>query len=344
MTTFEILTNADASCGNILVTDNSIYDPDTRNDYGIALFWSIDEFATARGSDRTNDTEWTIPSVNNQTFRIITFAAPVWTATTWDTGDISFHSGVFYRANTNISPGAPDSPDVSGDWDAIETDDLLAYNQFLSAGNVFSSGRDTILDCALFNIFRTSCKNYSIVNNSGYTSDMHVYVYDYLGAYIGGYAWDGLNVPIFELTLDEIDVYVVRIYQGTLPAEYVEPTTDPFYEAPIFEFCDMEECLKKMINYILSNCDNPCEDICDEDARNKAIRYRLESNKILALYYPILAGIYTDRMVYSNFLNIGETRMEKITTVGNQIRRLKEIVDRCGVCQDDSIPTQDCNC
>jgi hypothetical protein len=257
-----------ASCGFAEIIDNSIYSavPDSRQDFGIALFVTKNGTLDYTLSDFTNSDPWYIPITNHTPYMVVAFQVNVWKLANIPYADAS----VVYHIPTGVfwfnSSGAPtnDVPGTGSDWVQI-TNDITGYTNFSNACNNYAY-IDLEQDCPDYTIKRTicpdpavCCKIWKFCDNSGNLNSKQVTLYDYNMNQISQVSTLPSMALCFDITLPSQGVYILEVYEltGIPPAI----TGDPQYLI-IYEYCQLEQCVQYLIDQILCTSD-PCFDICN---------------------------------------------------------------------------------
>lgn len=322
----------------ILVTDITDYLNFTREEYAIALFVMHEDIGTTPvlDPDMTDYTnpgitgapgEWYIPITNKQRYEIEVFLIEVWDALSpaypYAANAVVYEAGNFY---VNIHGGGcatQPSADPT-DWQLLDETKAGGYDYFNTA--IVSPydwrAKDTVtedVDYQQFVITRTDCHIYNIHNTT--TESYDLIVTNYLGEEI--FTVDDITDTDYAVTLEEDNVYIFQMDSEF----YVE-----------IDFCDLKNCIAKLIKYVLCNCDDPCAEPCSDVVRKRVERYRSTLNKMMALWYPLLSYVYYDRMKYVGIFSdpVGMERYDYITKVGEMIDKLELLTGDCGSCDDDS--------
>ena len=189
---FLITNDIDTNCGYITVDDRTTYgasSPDRRQDFGLALFWSEDNFATSDGDltspgSATNPAQWTISATNRTLYYIRCFAIPSWSAGSYLDNTVIYYTsnGNFYQ---NQSGGATvEEPTVGTDWVLLTTADYAQFRDYYTLA--YPGGKDAYLDydeaylsCPIYVIKKTSSYNHILYDESGQSDQtIDVYAYD----------------------------------------------------------------------------------------------------------------------------------------------------------------------
>jgi len=161
-----------------------------------------------------------------------------------------------------------------------------------------------------------------------------VYLYDVTGNEISDteYTAGGSTITTHSISTGQDGVYRAKVVRS-----------DGAWEWPIYDFCTLESCATGLLRKILCNCDDPCADsTCDDTG---LLSYRDEINRMIALYYPLMDMVRADAMMNAGAYKIDQTRESFMTTISDIIARLRVVVNRCGVCDDDEgIEQEGCDC
>ena len=350
MPTLSIQIGQGSQCGVIRVLDLTAWTgiaPDKRSDYGLALFVSsgpwggplVDDPTLADITSPGDDTlaaEWEIISENLKQYEVKVYMVPVYDESeTYNAtdNDLTFINGVFYQADAAGITGAFDS----SKWVALDNTSKAAFATAVADSNsnvyqmVDSAEMRTV--CSPLSLVKTACRAYNLVGDG----------LDFDGATITVTSIEtGLDI-IEETISGSTSEYAIALTADGVYKVVLETSDGVLYELPIYEWCGMRSCLEGLIRSVLCQCDDICADTgCDDSQINT---YRVEINRIISLYYPLMGMIKADLNQYYGFFVIDETREEFMSQVSDMIARLKIVVDRCGICSDEATTsTTDCNC
>ena len=369
---------AAGDCTSVVVTDNTDWSASTldRDEVGIALFSSQDGLNWT--GDLTNPGSNTVPAVwyvdaqNQNSLYITSFFVPVWSAGTYVAGSIVLHLGTFYFNGTGASTTG--IPGTSTDWDVLTVNDYgTFYNSVFNMGlDYWMYNTQIALDCDLTQIWKLSCYNYRIVPNMEditivqggvtYNRNWEVTLYDYTGqTALGCWVIDrNAGDTYVDITTPELDgVYIVTIrYQaGAIDGNTCNNVEDDLqiaYSYPIYEICSLNKCYMSLVQSILCNEMDPCCETCDEDVIRAMELQRLEINKMVMLYFTLLAYLNLERVNYLgvdtfydfNGNPVNMDRYNLVMQIKDIITKIGEVVGRCGDCngtqQDTPNPCKDC--
>lgn len=361
-------TDSNKDCGYIYVEDVTTYPvfvDKERDDLGLALFWSVDDFATILDCDIGNGNDWYIDSNDYHSFQIQLFVVDIWdSGETYDASTyrcIVWHdlADGFYMQTTNGSVTTePGSVAGEANWallaldetdpvagGTIETNEDL-YDIFYESLYTQEQKEGTSLtyittNCPLYNLQKDDCHEWTILDRSG--SDVTVTEVR-LSKYDGTLLDDELEFTDSEcaINLESYDggddgVYLVEVW-GT---ESGDSEAEIKATLIIFDMCDAEECYKQLFRYVICKCNDPCNDTdCNEQYDISERRY--DMNMIWGLYTMISNYVFVDKWKNMGILTIGQDRLDFIMQVGRMIDKLKVVADRCGMCSDDA--TNDITC
>lgn len=350
MPTLSIQIGQGSLCGVIRVLDLTAWTgvaPSKRSDYGLALFVSsgpwggplIDDPTLADVTNPGDDTlaaEWEVVSENLKQYEVKVFMVPVYDeAETYNAADndLTFINGIFYQANAAGLTGAFDS----SKWVALDNTSKAAFTTAVadSNSNVYGmvDSAEMRTECSPLSLVKTACRAYNLVGD--------------------GLDFDGATITLTsietgqDILSEEIDsstsVYPLSVEADGVYKLVLETSDGLLYELPIYEWCGMRSCLEGLIRSVLCQCDDICSDSgCDQSVVDT---YRVEINRIISLYYPLMGMIKADLTQYYGFFVIDETREAFMSQISDMIARLRVVVDRCGICSDESTTsTTDCNC
>jgi hypothetical protein len=356
---FKLGADPDRDCGFIYISDLSTYPISSpareRNELGIALFWSIDEYTNIRGCDLSNSEEWYISTENNYTFNIKGCIVDIWSSsTTYNAGTqwkIVWFENYFYIQSVANPSGQPGASGTTG-WSLIqigETDpvgggtiddykdiyDLFEYSLNDQSQNIGWSTINVGINCLLYTLEKTDCHQWNVHDNtSGGVTVSKIQLRTYDNVLLDDellFVDNVLSINLENYEGGDDGVYVIEIYgsevgdlENSLKAELV-----------IYDLCDSEECYKQLFRYIICKCNDPCDDSDCEDQYNIQEK-RYDMNMIWGLYTLIEKYIFLDRYKYLGILTINSQREDFITTVGQMVDKLKIITERCGNCTEDS--------
>jgi len=193
-----------------------------------------------------------------------------------------------------------------------------------------------LLICPNIQWTKDSCKNYTIT-----TDDTNVTSF-------GVHSADGVLIETITLvdgsgsfTLPSEGVYLIRMSDGITYS--------------LYEFCDLQECLKKLIREILCpDLDDPCCNNCREEDVAERERLRKELNKLIAMYGMYLGGKMDETTRYLgvfDFINdsdgdgifdIDACQSAILQNMDNMISDIKEVTRRCGDGCDDTVTSSPC--
>lgn len=337
-----IKTDTSDECDYIHVEDITTHAP-ARSSFGIALYCqsgtiggslSVDSALSDLSSsgDDNYAGEWYVSTANRMEYEIEMFCVELWVAGTYNPDVVVYYGGNFY---VNDAVGTTtDVPGTGSDWLLLDGTETGGYDHFAAAvvaepTTIVKDSDFTTISCARYELLKTDCHKYTLSDTlSSAVTATAIYIHDYLGALI-----NTLEVPAaggdVSFELDEDGVYVLTVGDET---------------HVIYEWCDLRECVTKMVDYILCTADDPCTETCDAFTKTKIRSYRDELNLLLGLYYPMFGMIYTDKMKYVGVLSeIDDDRQLYIEKVGDMIAKMKVITERCGICED-TLGTSSCTC
>lgn len=361
----------------VILTDASTYDTLGPTTYGVALFYSKDNF-TADASlnfsapgDLYNVGPWNVSDLENQagyTFRsywVEKFRA--YAAQPIQEGSIVWHENQYY---VKISAGstnsdAVDPPDQNDTdfhvMDVGETISFATLSQFdvtnatalnlatmfeglVGSGGVVAGGTattTTTLEDPDFTITRLACYSYQLTKTSTGTWTVYVYTFtNYINdgdplveQYVGA-------ANSYTISLPEGDnVYVVKIiFDDTVnQVSYMQ-----FF--PIYEYCELEECMLAVIKDILCNqtvCD-PSADCENDNIMSEEGTKRIDILKIIALYFEMITNIHAEQMKYLNKFSMTDDRATRLQRASDAIARINEVLTHCDLCGTGAVGQSGC--
>jgi hypothetical protein len=130
------------------------------------------------------------------------------------------------------------------------------------------------------------------------------------------------------ITLPKDDIYYATI-------TYTNPGDETVYTAvyPIFEFCDLFECVQGLILALWCK-DKDCCDNCDDKADAKK-RYTL--NKMMAAYQSLMMLTNKYKTMYLGYNCTGDAEKKYIAEIYEIWKTLRALVETCGECKTSKI-------
>ena len=107
----------------------------------------------------------------------------------------------------------------------------------------------------------------------------------------------------------------------------------------IIDFCDLFECIRKLLMEIW--CAKDCCDKCD-DKEDQKKRYNL--NKIMAAYTSLNAIIFKHQVAFMGQSCVTETEAKQISDAFQLWKTLKSLVLNCGECKKSTTFTSTSSC
>lgn len=102
---------------------------------------------------------------------------------------------------------------------------------------------------------------------------------------------------------------------------------------PVFDFCNIFACVKKLITDILCK-----DDICCQNCDEKALRQkRDELNKIIAVFMVFLGYLNQFRLNYMNVLCNTDAETYDLLEINKLYENLKKLTENCGECKANTI-------
>jgi hypothetical protein len=324
-------------CNHVTTEDLSTYgvSPDSRSNYGLALFVLEGGVPNDLLSDLTNSDPWSTPTASTSTvYTFSVFAAPLWVAGAYNAGTIVFYSdGNFYQNSSGAVNN--NEPTVGPGWTIMTTSN---YAAFLASGidNVTNTLTMPLFICQDMTISRTSCLNYSVCNNTG--ADQYFIVKDVAGTIQtittdATPIYDSNNVLIAYMipTMECVDVAVSDT--GVYIFWFGTGSTSMPYADVVFELCEYYTCYFSLVKQILCSDIDPCCQECAEEAKRQNEIFRFTLNKMQALINTLQIKIGFDSLTYKNTITITDDRETLLAEIADILLKLDDIIIRCGLCE-----------
>lgn len=334
--TTDFLVDVGPLCRTITLLDNTDYGVNTREDYGIAVFFSkkdydgnyiFDSSLSDLSSPGATDSlgEWEIEVANETAeFLIHMFWAPeVSTVSVFYDGIVVFYDGYFY---INVSGGSSPGTIPGPDWRLLTDADLVDFESDMPA---VIREQDTVFttECPLYLVKFASCDgNYVLIDNSDNENTKRYIIKDTVGAIVVDYTEFTFGGQTTLPTLED-NVYVITI------EEEIDGAFEEIIEIPIYEYCKMKNCVTYLINSILCNEWDPCCDNCDPEVKAKMEKQRYTLNQLIALYGTFLSYIHTEHVQYLGVVEMDADRMLLATSIQQLMDKIEDILQRCELCQ-----------
>ena len=334
--TYDVVISQNSPCGNLYVEDRTVYgvSPETREDFGVALFVNIDPGndvytnddsltdLSNPGSDEIQGT-WTIPiNVSKDwNYEVVMFWCPLWEqGTLYDDGQIVYYNEVFYKKVDGVSGTAIPEGNPS-DWTVLTIADYDEFDN--STGTDSLAGYESVIACPEYKVIFNECPGvHAILNLSDNT--VRATITDYSGEEVlePTTIVDGrLDVT---LPLDGIYILTIEAFDGVIWNEV--------FVAPIYEYCKMKTCVAYLVDSLMCNEWDPCCENCDKKAIEKMQRQRLQLNKVFFLYGTLLSLIHTEAVEYLGVNSIEDDRYATLERVENLFEKIQDILHRCELC------------
>lgn len=313
----------------ILVEDVTQYGglaPDRREDYGLALFWSIDDFSYDN-SDLTNQTsEYSITSNINGLYYIKTFYVLKWIAGTYTANSLAFHNDQFWLSST----GTSEEPGTGSDWNVIE--DYTDFNSNVDPVTSTYSESSEIVE-SLSNIYKkVGCFTYIVNDATNIAGDKVVTVYNLDNTI-------ATNSDNEDAVYELLDGGSVTIELEPLDSIYILNITGSGIDqsVPIYEFCNYERCIAKIASDILCCEVDPCCLDCDDTKEQWLKAY--EAVKLRNLYDHLISMVESERSEFLTIFERSETQDELLGEILQTLEKIQEITNRCADCDGVNVDT-----
>lgn len=323
------------NCGYVRITDDTRYanNPlvleETRQSYAILVLVDTSALGVTYVNEPTYTqldnpsfpTAWNIDIPNITYYYKIkaywcTIVTQVVTPLLADTVVFNSTDSTFYTFD--VGTGIYTPLDAVSDWSAYcdanttvyQREDILYYEKTTS-----------------YVITKAACHKYYICDRSNNDADKIWNIYGTTGnrsapLLSGTFDPTTDNPYLLDITTLGDGVYIVEIDDGSNIFNY-----------PIYDFCTTEICMESLMRDILCT-DTQCVETCDNDFivvdRNK----RDSLNQMLALYLFMIGKINAERLEYLNIFTIESDRIAVLQEVDNVITKFKELMVRCGVCNE----------
>lgn len=191
---------------------------------------------------------------------------------------------------------------------------------------------------ATFTLEKQSCHNWKITNDDEKTI-ASVKLYTYLDVLLDDElefdAQDECNINLEDYEDGDDGVFYVQIYYVLEDEKKIQMRT-----VCIYDLCDAENCYKALFKYVLCKCNDPCDADCNELYDMETKRQDLEL--IFALYTTLEQMVYYEKTRYYNIYTVDTSRKSFISQVGRMIEKLGVVVNRCGMCTDETVEDITC--
>lgn len=348
-----IIADLNVNCGYARISDNSVYlaSPNSRADFGIAIFVEENGSLNYSLSDFTNSDPWYIPITNHIPYVVHAIQVPVWVAgVNYAALSIVYHNdtGLFYQ-NTSGGGSGGVEPGQPG-WTEM-TNDLVGYNSFMAIG---SSGADISLqqDCPDYILSKvecddiaTCCKTWRVCDNSGNLTVKQVSLFDYNGNYISTTILDPATSLCVDIVLTTSGTFIVGIRDKPILDTEDGPTILSNYTEflVIYEYCQLSHCAQYLLDQILCSND-PCEEVCNPCSQDKILKQqnaRTEINRMSWMFLTLMGMINSERIKYLGLYGMDTTRLAFVTRIGLYLTKINEIAIRCGICTSANVTASD---
>lgn len=203
----------------------------------------------------------------------------------------------------------------------------------------------------MFTLTKTACHQWKVtVEDTSIFVPMHLYTYNDVLLDDELLLQDGeLEIDLSDYDPGDDGVYYLEVVSaqaytdpedpgGEIPAEmHAIPAV---YYLCIYDFCDTEACYKALFKYVLCKCNDPCDEECM--TKYKIAEKRNDLELIYALYMTIDRLVYYERAKYEGAMTIDTERSALMSQVGRAVEKLKVVVNRCGMCEDEELEDITC--
>jgi hypothetical protein len=346
-----ITADLNSNCGYAKIVDNSIYSavPDSRADFGIAIFVEENGSLNYSLSDLTNSDPWYVSIVNHIPYEIFAFQVPVWSADApYAVHALVYHitTGLFYH-NTNIA-GTSDVPGTGTDWVVIPNN-IAGYGVF----NTYATSKTSLTlqqDCPDYTLSKvecddvaTCCKTWRVCDNSGNLDEKLISLFDYNGMFINSYELNPATSVCVDIIVPDSKVYIVGI-DSDLSNDVNEENINNYSEfLVIYEYCQLSHCAQYLLDQILCSND-PCAEVCNPCNQDKIIKQqnaRTEINRLSWMFLTLMGMINAERIKYLGLYDMNATRFNFVTKIGLYMTKINDIAIRCGICTSSSVAASD---
>ena len=338
------------------ITDYSSY----THPVAILIAYSNDAFASDVHTDMGNPYpgRWTIAVDNQKTYTVDGFYFHTYESTlnlNFGQWSIVFYGGFFYVLTQDVTKN-PSIDDLRpsedpANWTALIIGNPVTVDTFttlaLTEAELVTLCLDSInthacpigvitatqyIDYQIFSLMKKDCDSWLItINVASFVGA--VALLDYERSKIKDLALSGGTIDV-DLTEYGDGVYYIGIeFYLTDPGTYVDINTVPMpYNVfiPIVELCDAQECFKALLKYSMCHCDDPCDD-CD---KGNTARYS-DMNMIRELITTIKEMVYMEKSLEIGYYSMAEAGDGVYAEIGQMIKKLKVITERCGLCDPD---------
>lgn len=347
-----ITADLNSNCGYAKIVDNSIYSavPDSRADFGIAIFVEENGSLNYSLSDLTNSDPWYVSIVNHIPYEIFAFQVPV-----WKLADVPYAvhalvyditTGLFYH-NTNIA-GTSDIPGTGTDWVVIPNN-IAGYGVF----NTYATSKTSLTlqqDCPDYTLSKvecddvaTCCKTWRVCDNSGNLDEKLISLFDYNGVFIDSYELNPATSVCVDIIVPDSKVYIVGI-DSDLSNDVNEENINNYSEfLVIYEYCQLSHCAQYLLDQILCSND-PCAEVCNPCNQDKIIKQqnaRTEINRLSWMFLTLMGMINAEKIKYLGLYDMNTTRFNFVTKIGLYMMKINDIAIRCGICTSSSVAASD---
>lgn len=349
----EINSNLTALCGNIYIEDLTTYGtvtPDTREDFGIALFFGIDNSGSgvydytdtslnnlSNPGDNSTMGTWMIPIQNvTQNYEIKSYWAPIWeSGGGYSAADIVYYyeSDLVSNFWINVDGAGATAPASAspGVWLPLDETNYAEFATALLTGNLTYEYDEyiSVIKCPDYKVILKECDGvHRLIDNTNNGYDKRYTVTDYNGnTEIDTTNWDLGTVNYVDITVSEDKVYIITI-ENEIAGVWEEVA-----QIPLYEYCKTKTCFTYAVDKILCNEWDPCCDNCDDEAILKKERQRLMINQLIALYGTLYAYIHEDSVEYLDIMNIDQDRSTFLGRISSLMEKIVSILERCELCQ-----------
>lgn len=330
-----------ALCGSIYVEDQSVYgiaSPDTREDWGIALFVGIDAGSGSFANDPTLSNlinpgaigipaTWDIdiPNSKTQAYKVSAFWCPLWISGAYAENQVVYYDGFFYVKNTTGT--GTELPSIGGEWILLTEDDFDIFEAALLLNITNDVVYESVIGCPKFKVVFKECDHVQrVVDNSENNNNKRFSVTRYDGTpVLEEVKFEGAKY--IDFTLPEDHVYII-----TIEEEVGFELWEEVAKLPIYEYCSLKKCSTYLMNSLMCNEFDPCCENCDNEAIAKKTKQRLQLNQLFFLSASLMSYIHEESIEYLGLIDMSADRLTYMERIDNLFDKIKMILERCDLC------------
>lgn len=191
--------------------------------------------------------------------------------------------------------------------------------------------------CYNYSLKKTGCHTYRLEDNQVTPTKVNtVTITNIDNTYNTILTFDTQYSNFVDIVLPGDGIYTVTVTNNLVPPDSVT--------FPIYDFCDLYKCYKKLFLDVYCNDTDPCCNLCNSQQLEEYRKKRYELEKLLALAGTLFAYIFKNTIdAYGVMILTGAEEMS-LTEINVLYNRVKQIIDRCGECSKIIVNKPCTNC